>query len=435
VPGSAFTLALNTKELAGLAINAGDDQATVNATYENLTFSTPTVAPAEFPSSTVCPNDWECGSVGYPTNVGTQKLNGQTFTLEGSGTDIAGYADQFHFVSKQIAQDGMISARLLSQTPTNPWAKAGLMIRQGRETNAPFYAVFLTPKNGLLLEYRYGKGLDTTVLSIPLKPAPTFPLYMEIARSGNIFSAYQSTDGVNWTFILGTNVEMHLSGPMQAGMAVTSDDWEKHGVVNFDSVQTSDQAPPPATLCPSTWMCGDVNVGAMLPGTQVYNNGSWLLRGAGEDIGSTSDQFHAVWQTLTGDGTASARVLTIPREDMHSKVGIMMREGEDPGSPFYGIFAMQSGLIVEYRVQQGASAGELDIPFDTNNSLPLYLKVTRVGNLFNAYYSMDGVNWTVAEGDQQTIGMPTTLLAGMAIASLSPTNYSTSDLDTVYVGP
>jgi hypothetical protein len=173
----------------------------------------------------------------------------------------------------------------------------------------------------------------------------------------------------------------------------------------------------------------------MLPGTQVYNDGTWLLQGAGEDIARTSDQFHAVWQTPTGDGNITARVTAVPQEDIHSKVGIMYREGEDPGSPFYGIFAMPSGLIVEYRVQQGGGAALLDIDFDTNASLPLYLKVTRIGNLFNAYYSRDGANWTIAQGFQQTINMPTTLLAGLAITSASPTNLSTGSFDSVYIGP
>src|SRR5262249_21986293 len=158
--------------------------------------------------------------IGYPAVIGTQKLDNQTFTLGGAGIDISGYVDQFHFVWQQIPQDGTISARLLSQAVTNPWAKAGLMIRQSNDADAPFYAVLLTPNNGLILEHRYGRGLGAELRTIPLTSKPVTPLYLKVARAGNIFSAYQSTDGVNWNFILGTNVQMDLSGPMQVGMAV-----------------------------------------------------------------------------------------------------------------------------------------------------------------------------------------------------------------------
>ena len=436
VPGSALTLVMNTKALVGLTTNAGNDQSVATATYEHLALSVPTVAPSQTPSSTPCIDGWKCASIGYPTVVGTQKFNGQTLTISGSGIDIAGYTDQFHFISQQIAQDGALSARLLSQTPTDPWAKAGLMIRQGDDAGAPFYAVLLTPKNGLLLEHRYARGLGTTVSEISLPSEPTVPLYLKVARAGNIFSAYQSTDGVNWSFILGTNVTMALSGPMQIGLAVTSRDWQKAGVATFDSVQRSDQAPPPSVLCPEAWICRDVNESAMLPGTQIYDNGKWVIQGAGEDIASTSDQFHAVWQTLTGDGSVSARVTSVPQEAQHSKGGVMLREGEDPGSPFYGVFAMaHGGLIVEYRVQQAGNTALVDVPLDTDNYLPIYLKVTRVGNLFNSYYSRDGVNWTNIVGDQKTIDMPAPLFAGLAVCSLSPTNLGTATFDSVYVGP
>jgi outer membrane protein assembly factor BamB len=437
LPGSAVTLTLTTKALGGLATHAGNDQSTATATYEHLTFGTPTDTLTEAPSSTPCISGWECSGVGYPAVIGTQKLDGETLTIEGAGIDIGGHADQFHFVSRQIAQDGTISARLLSQTSTNPWAKAGLMIRQSNDANAPSYAILSTPQNGLVLDYRDGKGLGATVTSIPLTPAPTLPLYIKIARAGNIFSAYQSADGINWSFILGTNVEMKLPGPMQIGIAITSTNWEELGTATFDSIKVSDQAPPPAVLCPDTWMCSDVGFKAsLLSGTQMYDNGSWLLQAAGADIANTSDQFHAVWQKLTNNGNVSARVTSIKQLNDYSKAGVMLREGEDPGSRFYAIFTTpQKGLVVEYREVQGGNAALIDIPLSDQTKIPVYLKVTREGDLFNAYYSQDGVNWTVVEGQQKTIPMSTTLFAGLALTSHSQTNIGTATIDSVHVGP
>ena len=378
-------------------------------------------------------------SVGYPAVTGTQKLNGQTLTIGGAGIDIGAYADQLHFVSQPIAQDGAISAHLLSQAATTPSAKAGLMIRRGDSAGAPFYAVLFTPKDGLLLAYRSGQGLGATILTL-IPPKETIPPYLKITRAGNIFSAYTSTDGVNWTFNMNASIEMDVPGPMQVGLAVTSNDWEKLGTATFDSVQTSDQAPPPAVLCPATWMCddigfgGDVGYGGLLPGSQIYNNGTWTLRGRGEDIGYTADSFHGVWQTLTGSGTVSARVTAIDRVDDYSKAGVMLREGQDPGSRFYSIFVTpQKGLVVEYRELQGGNAALIDIPL--NAYLPIYLKVVRAGNLFNAYYSQDGANWTVVPDGIKTIDMSARVFAGLALTSHSQTLAGAAAFDSVYVGP
>jgi outer membrane protein assembly factor BamB len=441
VPGSAFTLPLTTKALAGLVTSAGDDQSTATAIYQNLAFAAPTVVPALAPSSTPCITGWNCGSVGYPAVTGTQKLNGQTFTIAGGGTDIGAYADQFHFVWREMVRDGAISAHLVSQTPTTPSAKAGLMIRQGQDAGAPFYAVLFTPKDGLLLAYRQGRGLVAS-LSTVVPSAGGIPPYLKIARAGNIFSAYTSTDGVNWTFVMSTNVEMDLSGPMQVGMAVTSNDWQKLGATAFDSVQMADQAPPPEVLCPATWMCHDVNfdndVGydGLLPGTQVYKNGTWTLRGRGEDIGHTADSFHAVWQTLTGSGNVSARLTAIDHVGDYSKAGVMLREGQDAGSRFYSILATpQKGLVVAYRDRQGGNAASIDIILNTNPYLPIYLRVVRAGNVFNPYYSQDGVNWTQVSGTTKTIDMSEKLFAGLAMTSHSQTVAGTATFDSVYVGP
>ena len=435
VPGSTITLALTTNMLAGFAISAGNDQMTSTATYEQLVLGTPKVVPVE-PSSTVgCFSNWQCSSVGNPEVVGGQSAKGQTWTIKGSGVDIGGNDDQFHFVWQPFSNNAAISAHFVSQTPTNPWAKAGLMMRQSADSSAPYYAVLLTPNNGLNIEVRTSEGLAATLFPIPTStssPLPK-PLYVKIARAGNLFSTYLSNDGVNWNYVLGSTSEIDLTGPMQEGLAVSSSDWQQLGTATFDTVQTSTQAPPSPTICPGAWMCNDVGYG-MSPGTQLYNNSTWLLQGAGDDIAKTEDQFHGVWQTLSNDGSVSARVTSIQKLDIFTKAGVMLREGMDPGSPYYAIFATPDhGLVVQYRELQEGNSALNDFPLP-GNKLPVYLKVTRVGNVFNAYYSQDGINWTMLPGETKTLNMPTTLFAGMAMTSHAELLLGTATFDSVNIG-
>jgi hypothetical protein len=72
-------------------------------------------------------------------NIGATGLNGGAtyndgaFIVTGAGADIWGTADAFNFVH-QASSSPMLSARIVSLTNTNAFAKAGLMIRQGLDT-------------------------------------------------------------------------------------------------------------------------------------------------------------------------------------------------------------------------------------------------------------------------------------------------------------
>ena len=70
----------------------------------------------------------DVGTVGHPGHPGPY-TNG-SYTLTGSGSDIWGNADAFNYVYQTLNGDGEIVARVVSLSNTDPWAKAGVMIRQ-----------------------------------------------------------------------------------------------------------------------------------------------------------------------------------------------------------------------------------------------------------------------------------------------------------------
>jgi len=431
IPGSTVTLAMPAMLMAGLATSAGNDQATSLATYSNLVISSPTTMPVDSPPTTPCPVGWNCGSIGNPEIVGKQSFDGHTWAVNGSGVDIGAYSDQFQYVWQQIPQNGQIAARFVSQVASDPWAKAGLMIRQSSDAGAPYYAALLTPGNGLIIQSRTDPGLDTTSYQVPAPdPVPT-PFYLMIARSGNTFSTYISPDGVNWNYVLGTSVNLDVAGPMSIGLAVSSHNGEQLGGAMFDSVNVGLQAPPAPTACPDNWQCDDIGF-AMLGGTQVYDNGKWTLQGGGADIGKTSDQFHGVWQYLDGDGSVSARVISVAHTDAYAKAGVMLRQSVEPGSPFYAVFVTpDKGLIVEYRQSQNTISVLND--FKTVTQLPIYLMVAHTGDNFSAYYSYDGINWNIVPNETRTLDMPSSLFAILAMTSHSTLQMGTATFDSVNI--
>ena len=78
-----------------------------------------------------------------------------TFTVTGSGADVWGTADAFHYAYTPLTGDGTIVARVASIQDVNAWVKAGVMIREslGRGAAQAFMLV-VAPSKGLAFQRR-----------------------------------------------------------------------------------------------------------------------------------------------------------------------------------------------------------------------------------------------------------------------------------------
>ena len=178
---------------------------------------------------------WSGADIGSPALAGSDSQSNGLWTISGSGTDIGGTADQFHFVWQPLAADGGIRAQVLSVTNTNSRARAGVMLRQSTDPSAPFYAVVVTPQRGIfVLERTKQGGGVSTVASL----TGAVPVYLQVQRTGTTYTAYTSTDGVTWTPIAGSSVTLNLTGTVLAGMAVTSHTTSQVCTGTFNSVNT-----------------------------------------------------------------------------------------------------------------------------------------------------------------------------------------------------
>ncbi len=179
---------------------------------------------------------WSGADIGNPPLVGSDSLSNGIWTIAGSGTDIGGTVDQFHFVWQPLASDGGISAQVLTQTNTNSRARAGVMLRQSTDPSAPFYALVVTPQSGIFVldRKKQGGGVSTIVNQL----AVTVPVYLQVQRSGTTYTASTSSDGVTWTPIPGSSVTLGPTGTWLAGLAVTSHTTSKVSTATFGAVST-----------------------------------------------------------------------------------------------------------------------------------------------------------------------------------------------------
>jgi len=161
---------------------------------------------------------------------GQCQAESQNFATGPAGTAVV---DSFYFVHQPITAAGSITARVSSlhgsgsrslppayyalQPATQPWAKAGIMIKASTRSGSAYAAMVITGSHGVRMQYDYthdiaGNGAAGTSLAAQ---------WLRLTRSGDTVTGYQSMNGTEWTKI-GTVTLPGLPATAQAGMFVAS---------------------------------------------------------------------------------------------------------------------------------------------------------------------------------------------------------------------
>ena len=156
------------------------------------------------------------------------------YIISGSGGDIGGTTDAFHFVYRALTGDGQIVAHVIAQTETNPWAKAGVMIRETLDPSARFADMVLTPDRGAAFQRRMDPGADAVYTGLDDIAAPA---WVKLARSGSTLTGFVSCDGTTWTPV-GTDT-VTMATTVYVGLAVTSHNNTLLSTAVFDHVVVS----------------------------------------------------------------------------------------------------------------------------------------------------------------------------------------------------
>ncbi|MFO1514087.1 MAG: glycoside hydrolase family 66 protein [Verrucomicrobiota bacterium] len=198
------------------------------------------------------PSPWLSADVGAVGLAGGANYSAGTLNVAGSGADIEGVADAFQFAFQPATGACELRARVTSLQNTDPWAKAGLMLRESTAANAANAAVVITPSNGIASQRRTSNGSGTTSTIVLAVSAPE---WLRLVRTtANSVSSFYSADGTNWTQI-GTSATLTMSNSALAGLAVTA---HNDGVLNsaaFDNV-TFNQSPQLAATADQSVIAG-----------------------------------------------------------------------------------------------------------------------------------------------------------------------------------
>jgi hypothetical protein len=140
--------------------------------------------------------------------------------------------DKLYFVHQPLGRDGSITVRMTSMTgiityppPDHdeivaglvPWAKAGVIVKDGLEQGSSYAALMLTGDHGVRMQHNYTQD----IAGRPGGVSAQSPRWLRLTRSGDSIAGYESVDGTQWAKV-GT---AHLAGlpeTVQVGLFATS---------------------------------------------------------------------------------------------------------------------------------------------------------------------------------------------------------------------
>ncbi len=164
------------------------------------------------------------------------------------------------------------------------------------------------------------------------------------------------------------------------------------------------------------------------------------LSGSGADIHDATDELRFAYKKLTGDGSITVRVDSVQTAASWTKAGVMIRESLNPLAMSVDIIsAAQQGLLEwMYRSSTGSLTTTEFATAANSNPVPVWLKITRVGNVFTGECSTNGTSWTTIKAtdgtaSSATIAMPSSVYVGMVVCAQSAGNLAVADFSQIQV--
>jgi hypothetical protein len=193
------------------------------------------------------------GTLGLFTNsadIGAPPLKGsaeydraaRTYKITGTGTDIWGKADQFHYVWREATGNFSVTATTKFLTEGNAHRKAAIMLRRTADGDSPFVHFAIHADGMAAVQFRSTQGGNTNTLDFPVGKPGVWRLKLT-KQGGNVIVAI-APEGAPLRE-LGHTVST-IGSQVLVGLAVASHDAKALNTVVFSDV-TFEALPAPPT--------------------------------------------------------------------------------------------------------------------------------------------------------------------------------------------
>jgi hypothetical protein len=166
---------------------------------------------------------------------------GSRLGIRAAGSDVYGATNQYGAIYRPGAErDGTVATvQVLSQSNTNAWAKAGIIVRNdvtAADTSPGFLILAEAPGHGYVIQWdSNGDGrLDSnSAANNEGVGTATYPCWLRLTRAGAAYTGWYSTDATTWTPV--ATVTVPSAAPTQdVGVFATSHSSGVTGEVGYD---------------------------------------------------------------------------------------------------------------------------------------------------------------------------------------------------------
>jgi hypothetical protein len=335
------------------------------------------------------------------------------------------FFDDFHYYSQPAEGDHTVIAKAHQRsTISGPghWQKSGVMIRKSLEPGSAHFSLLLTPGGGICLQYRPTDGDRTH--SYHCQRQGVIEAWLKVEKRMDDYTAFmgdENADGdVEWTKIY-TYTLPNIGESYTVGLASTS---AGHGYpveVVFSGYEVDQyyfpSAAPSISAAPTGYVeSSDINNPNVAGSAATTATGDIIVRGAGNDIWNSRDQFHyAHFNPKSGNVRAELKVLSFENNYSWSKAGIMVRQSLEPGSPHNSLLVSGSNGVSNM-FRSGLNGGTGHSTDYGLKSKPIWLRIDKIGDVFSTYYKYaDDDEWTLKW--TRTLALGESFYVGVAVTS------------------
>ncbi|KAJ5808249.1 hypothetical protein N7474_009518 [Penicillium riverlandense] len=175
-----------------------------------------------------------------------------TVGIRSGGRNVNGTYDDWAVLAHEavIGSNGSVTARVVSLDRTDPWSKAGVVVRDSFQTKSPsddashvnstgYAALMVTPDHGLMMLWSpsdFDSPGDGFLSSNMTVSEVTTPIYLRLNISTTHATGFYSADGHSWTKVGDSVILPRHTAGSKAGLIVNSHTGYRDGTALFDSV-------------------------------------------------------------------------------------------------------------------------------------------------------------------------------------------------------
>lgn len=364
-----------------------------------------------------------------PAGSGSGTLEFSTINAP-ANTDVTDVSDKFFWTYANQGGDGTAVVKVTRLDPSDPYAKAGIMIREGVGVNAVNAMIAVTAGHGPTFQYRPTMGATTVASYLPTYPSG-LPVWLRLARTGRTWVGSASYDGGNsWTQV-GTPVTLTNLITPYLGLVATARSMNTATRADFESFEWTPATGWTLPDDPHLLVDGRIFGAGGSSGSRVEARTQETITSSGGDITSTSDNFNFAAKTFGGDGIAITEVTSQTAVagtlDPYAKAGLMARETASPDSANVFVGKTNSGATIQSRTTAGGTTTPTNVAEPT---LPYWFRLLRTGNTFIGSMSPDGSHWTQVGDPAVFTTFSPSPLYGLAVSSHSPTTVTKAIFDS-----